>query len=689
MSDALSILYVMGITITIGAISIFLKDKWGGKNQWISKGIIFAIANSVSMLYPLVLPSGIGLDGRSVFIFITGLFFGLKSVLIVSITAVIIELITWGADSFMGMGLILWASIIGVIFHYKQKEETPIISIKKLFLIGVLVQGGAVALMLTLPKEYILTTLRDISISMFLANTLIIVAIGKIISEANREKIVIKELQEGKDKLLEIKKSREEALVLSENNFRMIFEHSADAILIFKHGIIIDGNKAAVTLLGENNAKNIIGKGIVQISPRNQPDGQSSTEKSVEMTRLCREKGYQRFEWTNKTHDGTLRIFDITLTPIQLEGEEVLHALMKDITEHIKMKNRLEVLIYKDELTGAYNRRFFEKELERLDNKENLPLTIIMGDVNGLKLLNDSFGHASGDKLLIEVYKLMQQGCRTGDDVFRIGGDEFIIIMPNTTTLESEEVIKDIQKLVKGKKIENIDVSISFGWSTKEVESKDMDTVTKEAEDYLYRNKFFTSIDVRNKSIKTIMKALYSKNEQEKIHSKSVAKACIHMGVALGLSDERVEDLEKMGSLHDIGKIAISETILNKKGRLTEEEWLEIRNHTKAGYRILSTVNIEVAKVILSHHEYWDGRGYPEGLKGEEIPLEARVVAVVDSFDDMISNHEYKELLTCKEALIEIEKYAGIQFDPDIVELFIKLVHNKVIFKNIDCDTEE
>jgi len=296
--------------------------------------------------------------------------------------------------------------------------------------------------------------------------------------------------------------------------------------------------------------------------------------------------------------------------------------------------------------------------------------------VNGLKLVNDSFGHAVGDQLLKKVAELLKNSCRQDDIISRIGGDEFVVIFPKSDASEVETIVNRIQEQTSREKVESLDISISFGWAAKLTEEEDIREVLKRAEDHLYKKKLFESPSMRSKTIHTIIHTLHEKNKREEAHSRRVSEFCEKLGNALNLPDGEVKELRSVGLLHDIGKIAIDERTLNKPGRLTDEEWNEITRHPEIGYRILSTVNemAEMAEHVLAHHERWDGNGYPKGLKGEEIPLQARIIALADAFDAMTSDRSYRPAISPESALEEIRIHSGTQFDPRLAEVFIEMV---------------
>ncbi|KNZ40420.1 diguanylate cyclase [Acetobacterium bakii] len=347
---------------------------------------------------------------------------------------------------------------------------------------------------------------------------------------------------------------------------------------------------------------------------------------------------------------------------------------LQDITDNKLKEEKIMNLSFRDQLTGLYNRRFYEEELIRVDTRQNLPLTILMGDVNGLKLVNDSFGHSMGDELLKKVAEVITKACGAHKVISRIGGDEFIVLLPKTDAFEAEQLTKRIKEYSLIEKVGSLDVSISFGFETKMNEADDINDVCKRAEDRMYHRKLFESPLMRGKTVDTIIRTLYEKNEIEEQHSHRVSKLCEIMGKGLGLSEYKIKELKTVGLLHDIGKIAIEDTILNKPGKLTDDEWLEIKRHSEIGYRILSTVNemSEMAEYVLAHQERWDGTGYPKGLKGNAIPLESRIISIADAYDAMTSQRSYRSKMPSEAALAELQKNAGSQFDPELASFFIE-----------------
>jgi diguanylate cyclase (GGDEF)-like protein/PAS domain S-box-containing protein/putative nucleotidyltransferase with HDIG domain len=379
--------------------------------------------------------------------------------------------------------------------------------------------------------------------------------------------------------------------------------------------------------------------------------------------------------------DGTERPIEDSAAPIVHEDGKIVGVVLifRDVSEKKIKQEEILYLSYHDELTGLYNRRFYEEEIKRLDTERNLPISIIMGDVNGLKLINDAFGHLKGDELLQKAALAIRSACRADDIVARWGGDEFVILLPKTKTEEAVEIITRIKDQYSNESVNALSVSISFGWETKNNATDDILKVLKSAEDYMYKHKIIENEGTRGNTINTIINTLHEKNPREEQHSKRVSEICQNIGRALGLSEIKISKLKVVGLLHDIGKIAIEEGILNKPGKLTEQEWVEIKRHPDIGYRIFSSSYemLKLADYILAHHERWDGSGYPKGLKGKAIPRVARIIALADSYDAMTSERPYRKALREEVVLAEIRNNAGTQFDPEIARIFIEKVLGK------------
>jgi len=364
--------------------------------------------------------------------------------------------------------------------------------------------------------------------------------------------------------------------------------------------------------------------------------------------------------------------------PIRNDDGTITGAVIvfRDFTEKKKRNEMVQYLSYHDQLTGVYNRRYFDERMIEFNKEEYMPVGLIMMDVNGLKLANDAFGHKTGDQLLHVATQIIQKTCRHDDVFSRVGGDEFVILLPHTSESTVEAIVKSIQDELSGQKVGEIEVSVSFGWDTKKRRINQLSDVYKKAEDLMYQHKLNESPAMREKTIHRIIESLHEKNPYEREHGRNVGGLCKKMGRALNFSPTQINDLHIAGILHDIGKIAIDSSIINHPGILSEKDWIETKRHTELGYRILGAVNdmVPIAEIVLAHHENWDGTGYPKGLAGGQIPITARIIRIADSYDAMVNDRIYRKSIGNEAAKQELRKNSGTLFDPDLVTLFIGLI---------------
>ncbi|HEX2947034.1 MAG TPA: HD domain-containing phosphohydrolase [Clostridia bacterium] len=338
---------------------------------------------------------------------------------------------------------------------------------------------------------------------------------------------------------------------------------------------------------------------------------------------------------------------------------------------------KMRHLIMYDSLTGIYNRGYCEIEMSRLDKEDRLPISVILGDLNGLKLINDTFGHKKGDQVLISAADIMKTAA-PGHIVGRWGGDEFIIVMPGTDANRAAEIMKQIKGMCREHKKDNVPMDISLGMSTMERPGQSLDDTVEAADNILYKNKFAESRFIRNSITDYLKNMLLEKNIETEEHVLRMKEMAYLVAQQMGLSQKEREDLAMVAFMHDIGKISIPDNILKKPGKLTGDEWEIMKKHSAIGYRITMSSDefAHISQSVLSHHERWDGKGYPQGLKGSEIPLLARVISIIDAYDAMTHARVYKEATSVEDALAEIERCSGKQFDPGITGVFINIIRD-------------
>jgi diguanylate cyclase (GGDEF)-like protein/PAS domain S-box-containing protein len=348
---------------------------------------------------------------------------------------------------------------------------------------------------------------------------------------------------------------------------------------------------------------------------------------------------------------------------------------IRDISGRKKTEDELKYLVLHDPLTKVYNRAYFEEEMNRLEKGRHLPISIILCDIDGLKLVNDTFGHKAGDNLLIDAANVINDSFRGGDMLARIGGDEFAVLLPYS----DEGVVKNACNRIRNsvqrynKTNPEIPLSMSIGYATKSDASASMDDIFKEADNKMYREKLLRSQSARSAIVQTLTKALEARDYITEGHADRLQDLVANLAVALDMPEHKITDLRLFAQFHDIGKVGIRDQILFKTCSLNREEAIEMRRHSEIGYRIaLSSQDLlPIADFILKHHEWWNGEGYPLGLRKEEIPLECRILAIADAYDAMTSDRPYRKAMSMDSAIHELKRCAGTQFDPVLVYQFV------------------
>jgi diguanylate cyclase (GGDEF)-like protein/PAS domain S-box-containing protein len=473
------------------------------------------------------------------------------------------------------------------------------------------------------------------------------------------------------------RKAAEEALKKSEERHRKILTAIKDGYFeVDLTGNIVFCNEAASRMLGYTEDEFI----------------------GINYRTICRDHKYvfntfNRLFQTGKTEhalttemiqkNGTIVYGELTLSVILDQDGTILgfRGIGRDVTERKQYEDQLKYLSLHDQLTGLHNRTFFENELLRLGNSRDYPVTIIVADLDGLKILNDTVGHEQGDQLLISCAEIMKKSLRQADLLARIGGDEFVIILPRTEFKTGKEIAGRIHASINAhnnKQAGYLPLSISTGISTSINKSKSLQDTFIEADDLMYRDKLNKGVVARSQIFKSLIAALGKKDYLSDGHGRRLEQFCMQIGRKVGLSEKKLSDLRLLSQAHDLGKVGIPDRILFKIGRLTDLEWQLMKQHSEKGYRIaLSSADLSgAAGFILKHHENWDGTGYPLGIKGEEIPVESRILALADAYDAMTSDRTYREALSKQDALAELQKCSGSQFDPDLTKVFLSILGN-------------
>lgn len=364
---------------------------------------------------------------------------------------------------------------------------------------------------------------------------------------------------------------------------------------------------------------------------------------------------------------------DITLI------EKELRKQKQDILDY-----NLKTYSYRDKLTDLYTKDFFEEELKRLDTERQLPLSIIMGDLNGLKLINDAFGHRMGDRAIKMVAKILKESFRKEDIISRIGGDEFLILLPKTCKETASKIIENLKETFSNRTLNFLPLSVSFGVATKQNEDEDIEVTMKRAEDKMYFLKLEESKEAKLFTIQYLKDKLSKISFETKGHKNRLVEVCLLMAEKINLTEIEKEEIKMLCEYHDIGKIGVPHNILLKEGSLNKDEWNEMKRHSEIGYHIIRSAKetLAVDELILVHHERWDGSGYPRQLKGLQIPLVVRIFSIADAYVAMIEGRPYKNRISHIKAIEEIKIKSGTQFDPSLVKVFEEII-NEINFEDI------
>ncbi|KUO49545.1 MAG: hypothetical protein APF76_03290 [Desulfitibacter sp. BRH_c19] len=370
--------------------------------------------------------------------------------------------------------------------------------------------------------------------------------------------------------------------------------------------------------------------------------------------------------------------FYVHIQAMAVENRHQYRIAVVDINERKQMENNLRFISFHDGLTNLYNRTYLEAEMDRLNTVRQLPISIIMADLNCLKLVNDTYGHSTGDDMLKCIADILRKSCREEDIISRWAGDEFVILLPQTTENEVNTMCERINNKCCKAYIKDVPISIALGVATKNNADKPLPEILKEAEDDMYKHKSAESRNTRNAVLNAMLKTLAAKSFETEEHTVHMLAVAHKIGEKINLSEHDFSKLNLLVNLHDIGKINIPEEILTKNETLTADEWEIIKKHPETGFRITQATEefAHVANNILCHHERWDGSGYPQGLNKKEIPLLARIIAIADAYEVMSNGRAYRKPISQKEIINEFKRCSGTQFDPDLIEVFLEILRN-------------
>jgi diguanylate cyclase (GGDEF)-like protein len=360
----------------------------------------------------------------------------------------------------------------------------------------------------------------------------------------------------------------------------------------------------------------------------------------------------------------------------------ILNQYNKERIKLTESQSNLIYLSFHDTLTGLYNRTHFELAIKNFPHSQDVGIGVFVADIDGLKFVNDTFGHEQGDLLLIRAARVLQASFRAHDAVSRVGGDEFIILLHDISEHDMEAIYGRIRVNIRHENEKTalgfIPLKMSIGFAYSANGNRLIQELLREADNKMYRQKISHYADGEGSMIQTVKQMLTIRDHTTGCHTDRLKNLISDFARSAGVAPSEMDDLNLLAEFHDIGKVGISDQILNKPGALTPEEKVEMQKHSEIGYRIAqaSTEMRPIADWVLKHHEWWNGKGYPLGITGEAIPLPCRILAIVDAYDAMINDRPYRKALDKSDAVAELKSCAGTQFDPQLIELFVSLVEN-------------
>lgn len=622
-------------------------------------GVLIGLFMILIMMNPWRLTEGVIFDSRSVLMGVTGLFFGPIATLIAAVIGSLYRISVGGQGVYVGVTTIFISGALGLYWHKIKLYIPKLPSFIEYYMFGLLLHVLVLLVFFALPASIRI----DVIIANFVPFIVLFPVLTSILSIVlQNHQRRLKSNQEIDQKQLLLQASIDSAKSIeiytidhafNYVSFNAYHEHKMKALYETKIRV---GSSSLESITDETTRKLYITHAQAALK------GESIS--------VVIESSQKKDVYYEKIYE-----------PLVNQAKEIVGVTIfaQDITDKKRYEDEILKASYYDPLTNLYNRRYFNQALNTMNNDEHLPLSIVMADINGLKIMNDAFGHSAGDELLCLVADTLTHYMPDEAIISRTGGDEFTLILPKTTYQNAKAIIEHISDRLLKEDLYGIQTSVSFGISTK-IDQEEIMSVIRHAEDAMYRHKLFEITSHRSQSIKTILNALRTKNPREEAHSDRVATMCEMIGKKLEMSHNDINLLKTISNLHDIGKIAIDEKILNKPGKLTEEEWEAIKRHPELGYRIVLTSPeyTEVAEDILSHHEHYDGKGYPRGLKAEDIPLRARIISICASYDAMTNDRTYRKARTHEKAIDEIKRCKGTQFDPKLTEIFLELFEDGV-----------
>lgn len=646
---------LLTMSILIGLYP-FKLNNWWDRHKMV-RGVIIGLLGVLIMSFPFIYTEGIIFDTRTILLTVSGMVFGLVPTLVAAIMMIIFRIMMGGAGVVMGISTILVSSTIGIGWHLWRFEAVDDVKppLLEFLVVGFISQFFSWLCMFLLPRSEWEAVLKMITIYFLVIYPFFMAALGIVLLSQIQRITAMREI------------ARNEFIL------KTIFDDAPIGMsrTDLKTGKVLQINDAYARFLGYDKEE-IIGHTWKEFTL---PEEQGESDKA-DFLLVSGARDLVNLDKRYRTKDGRIVSANLTVSNLSIgEGVQELLGMIIDISEQKEYEEKLLHLSTHDPLTNLFNRNHFEQRIEEFVVPKDQVVAVLLAEVNGLKILNEAFGQNEGNRLLKKVAKILQASTSENDYLARIGGDDFAVVLTGRNREDYQAVAEDVTKKLSSIRMPGgMDMSVSVAFSVVDEEERTLEKAFDEAEKSLQTRKIYEEAPIMENLVQTVMTALHVRNKREEHHSRRVSFLSEQLGRAAGLSESEVGQLRLAGLFHDIGKIAISEEILNKHGELTQEEFSEIQRHVEIGYRLLSSVEDmgPIAHVVLAHHEWINGTGYPRGLKGEAIPLQARIVSIADAYDAMTSSRTYKQQYSSQYAARELKACSGTQFDTDLAKRFIE-----------------
>jgi diguanylate cyclase (GGDEF)-like protein/PAS domain S-box-containing protein len=637
-----------------------------GKNRLVRdmiSGLFIAAICLVIMSMPYRLYPGIVFDTRSIIISVTAFSFGPLPATVTSVVALIYRIYTGGSGVYSGIATIITSFSIAMFWRYViyPRRRRAWLNI---YLMSLTVHIVMLADLLLMPADIRFQVIAEIAVPVLLLYPVAGVLLGLLLMHQQQRKRFEQDL---------IESERSKSVLLSHIPgiaYRCAYDDKWTMEFVSEGCYELTGYRP----------EDLIDNKLISFDDLISAEYREILRR--EWVRVIALKHKFRYEYEIVTaageHKWVLELAQAVYTDTNDEQVEALEGIIIDITANKRAHERIQYMDIHDSFTGLYNRKYYESVKRDLDTQQTCPVGIVLVDINGVRIINDAFGHEEGDVLIRRTASILTACCREEDIVSRNGSDDFAVIMPLADEAEVVHLIErihvvcaDVNQELYG---EESRLSISAGYGFRLTVEDSMNKAEKDAEESLNKSKLLEQRSHQNVMLSSIMATMYAKSQETEAHSQRIARFARLIAGEIGLGQLQLDELDLLSKLHDVGKVGIDDRILNKPAGLTPEEWAVMRTHPEIGHRILmvSPELRNIAEYVLNHHERWDGRGYPNGRTGESIPLLSRILSIADAYDAMTEDRIYRPALPREHALKEIEKNAGTQFDPQLANLFVE-----------------